>query len=164
MTTRIMSAVRSTENATERAFRQLLFDLGYRFRKYSSSLPGTPDIAFPSERLAIFVDGDYWHARRLRERGTTALKKWLKTPNQSYWLKKFERRVKRDREVNAALRRAGWAVLRFWESDLKKNPAPALRAVSRAIEKRRSSTPLTNRSAMANGRRGNVRNRVLRRR
>ena len=116
-----MAAIRSKENRTERALRQVLHRRGFRFRKYCRHLPGNPDIAFPTERVAVFVDGDYWHGRVLRERGEVALLVSIKNANVDYWAHKFQRNVSRDDAATLALERDGWQVLRYWESDVKRD-------------------------------------------
>ena len=114
-----MSAIRSTGGKTEVALRSILHRRGLRFRKNDARLVGKPDIVFPGARAAVFVDGDYWHARVLREKGPEALYERIKTANRDYWIDKFTKRVKRDDEVTAALEGEGWTVLRFWESDVR---------------------------------------------
>ena len=116
---RNMSAIRSTGGKTEVALRSILHRRGLRFRKNYAKLVGKPDIVFPRARVAVFIDGDYWHARVLREQGPEALYGRIKTANRDYWIDKFTRRVKRDDEVTAALEKDGWTVLRFWESDVR---------------------------------------------
>jgi len=130
---RNMSAIRSTENRTEVALRSALHRSGLRFRKYARDLPGNPDIVFRRARVAVFVDGDFWHARVLREDGLQALRARVAGPNKSYWLQKFQRRVARDDEVNTSLRASGWRVLRFWESELKSTPEKALISIQKAV-------------------------------
>lgn len=137
---RNMAAIRSTENRTERALRQLLHRKGFRFRKYSRDLPGKPDIAFPTERVAVFVDGDYWHGRILRERGEAALLVSIKNPNVDYWANKFRGNVARDAVTTAALERDGWKVLRYWESDAKRDlDGTAERVASLVLQRRGAS-------------------------
>ncbi|MYJ10672.1 MAG: very short patch repair endonuclease, partial [Gemmatimonadetes bacterium] len=125
-----MSAIRSTGGKTEVALRSLLHRRGLRFRKNYAKLIGKPDIVFPGARVAVFIDGDYWHARVLREKGPEALYARIKTANRDYWIDKFTRRVKRDDEVTAVLQEDGWTVLRFWESDVRGD----LEGVADAIE------------------------------
>ena len=79
-------------------------------------LPGSPDIAITKYRIAIFVDGDFWHARGHQE----APGEQIET-NREFWKKKLKRNVERDQEVNEALLEQGWLVLRYWESDVLKN-------------------------------------------
>src|SRR6202023_2421361 len=71
---RNMSAIRSTDNRTERLLRSALHRRGLRFRKYVSDVPGRPEIVFRREHVAVFVDGDYWHCRVLQERGLSAFR------------------------------------------------------------------------------------------
>lgn len=137
-----MAAIRSKENKTERALRHLLHRRGFRFRKYSRHLPGKPDIAFLTERVAVFVDGDYWHGRVLRERGDAALIVSIKNPNVDYWANKFRHNVSRDDAATLALQRAGWAVLRFWESDVKRNLETTADRVSAEVLSRRKTTAI----------------------
>jgi DNA mismatch endonuclease, patch repair protein len=93
--------------------------LGLRYRKNVKTLPGKPDIVFVKARVAIFCDGDFWHGRdwvNLRfklERGT----------NPDYWIAKIKSNIERDLRNNKLLSEAGWLVIRFWETDIKKDPA-----------------------------------------
>src|SRR5262245_57078120 len=116
---RNMSAIRSRDNKTELALRRALHARGLRFRLHVATLYGRPDIIFPREKVAVFVDGDFWHARKLREQGAQALRESIRTPSQAYWLSKFARRIERDDDVTRSLRADGWIVLRYWESEVK---------------------------------------------
>ena len=116
---RNMSAIRSTGGQTEVALRSILHRRGLRFRKNDPRLSGKPDIVFPGARVAVFVDGDYWHARVLRESGPEALERRMKTGNRAYWIEKFTKRIDRDDEVTATLEQEGWTVLRLWESEVR---------------------------------------------
>jgi len=134
---RNMAAIRSTENKTEVALRSELHKLGLRFRKYPPNVTGKPDFVFPSKRVAVFVDGDYWHGRRLLETGSAALAKTLRErPNVDYWLTKFTRNAQRDEEVSADLVASGWLVIRLWESDVKKNVPVFAERIYRLLQKR----------------------------
>src|SRR5690349_11053374 len=120
-----MSAIRSRDNKTEIALRRLLHSFGLRYRLHPTTVFGRPDIVFARERVAVFVDGDYWHARLLREQGPDALRKRFSETNKEYWIPKFTRRVVRDDDVTSTLTYNGWKVLRFWESDLRRDLASA---------------------------------------
>lgn len=106
-----MVANRRRDTGPEVRLRSLLHRAGCRFRcDYSVSagvLTVHVDVAFPRQKLAIFVDGCFWHA--CPEHGTVPV------ANRAYWAPKLARNVQRDREVDAALTVAGWTVLRFWE-------------------------------------------------
>ena len=134
---RNMSAIRSRDNQTERSLRSLLHARGLRFRLHPKAIVGKPDLVFPRERVALFVDGDFWHARLLREEGMHALRTRMKAADTDYWLTKFARRIARDDEVTATLRSSGWVVLRFWESELKADPRPAVRKIEKLVRGRR---------------------------
>lgn len=136
---RNMSAIRSTGNRTEVELRRALHALGLRYRTYRHDLPGRPDIVFPTQRVAVFVDGDYWHGRLLAEHGPAALEakvSRLAEPSRTYWRNKLTRRVDRDRNITTRLNRDGWLVLRFWESDIRPDVAPAAQRIAAAVRRR----------------------------
>jgi DNA mismatch endonuclease, patch repair protein len=132
-----MSAIRSRDNRTEMALRRSLHSLGLRYRLHPAAVLGKPDIVFVRERVAIFVDGDYWHARLLREQGISALSSRLRDEGKDYWITKFTRRVVRDDEVTATLSYQGWLVLRYWESDIRRDVMSTARAIEKAVRTRR---------------------------
>lgn len=128
-----MSAIKSRDNRTELALRSALFALGLRFRLHPSKVAGKPDIVFPAARVAVFVDGDFWHARVLREQGRQALKNRVSGSNSDYWIGKFMRRVVRDDEVTATLEYQGWTVVRFWESDIRRTIDETAAAIAKLV-------------------------------
>ena len=134
-----MSAIRSTGGKTEVALRSMLHRRGLRFRKNYAKLLGKPDIVLPGARVVVFIDGDYWHARVLREKGPEALYDRIKTANRDYWIDKFTKRVKRDDEVTAALETEGWTVLRFWESDVRGDLEGVAELIAAAVRRVRST-------------------------
>jgi len=83
------------------------------FQKHYKHAPGTPDIALPRKRKAVFIDGDFWHGKRLA-------KTIERRGPDDYWVKKVERNIERDREQEATLIENGWRFIRIWESDLKR--------------------------------------------
>jgi DNA mismatch endonuclease (patch repair protein) len=131
-----MGAIRSKQNRTEVTLRKAIFARGLRYRLYRRDLPGKPDLVFVRERVAVFVDGDYWHGRLLIEEGRSAVAKRLaRLPAESrkYWMMKFTKRVERDQEMSRELRQRGWRVLRFWESDVKRDVGRFVERVERAV-------------------------------
>ena len=118
--------------------RSALHQKGYRFRKNVLTLPGKPDIVFCRERVAIFVDGDYWHARILKDSGIEALRQSLKTKNRNFWVTKLQRNYERDIAVTAELEQLCWTVVRVWESDLKRKMDGCVRAIVIILEDKRS--------------------------
>ncbi len=109
-TARNLGAIRSTGNKTEEALRKRLHAGGLRYRMYVGGLPGKPDIVFKGARVAVFVDGDYWHGRLLIEEGWGAVAakfRHLSKKSRAYWREKLSHRVLRDRQVTADLRAMG---------------------------------------------------------
>lgn len=108
-----MSAIRRRDTKPEVRLRSALHRLGHRFRKdYPVRVDGKlvrPDVAFTRRKLAVFVDGCFWHC--CPEHGR------LPKVNDAYWSPKLEANVRRDRQQTAALQSAGWTVLRFWEHE-----------------------------------------------
>lgn len=106
-----MKANRRMDTKPEIALRSALHRRGFRFRKdlpvrFADRLV-RPDIVFTKARVAVFVDGCFWHC--CPEHGSRP------ATNQDYWEPKLDKNVARDQRVNAGLKRAGWTVLRFWE-------------------------------------------------
>ena len=111
-----MQHIRSKDTKAELLLRKALWHKGLRYRKNVKSLPGTPDIVFTKQKIAVFVDGDFWHARGHKDKPGEQV-----ATNKEFWRKKLADNVERDRFVNDALLEQGWLVLRFWESDVKKD-------------------------------------------
>jgi DNA mismatch endonuclease, patch repair protein len=108
-----MRANRRTDTKPEVALRRELHRQGFRYRKdYRLDLSGArvrPDIAFTARRVAVFVDGCFWHC--CPQHGSQPAN------NTWYWKPKLERNVERDRAADAALTAAGWSVVRVWEHE-----------------------------------------------
>ncbi len=107
-----MRANRRSDTKPEVALRSLLHRSGLRFRKdhairRSDGRPVHCDIVFTRRKLAVFVDGCFWHC--CPEHGT------VPKSNQDYWIPKLRRNVGRDKATGLGLQEAGWQVLRFWE-------------------------------------------------
>lgn len=113
-----MQHIKARDTRAEVMLRLALWHRGLRYRKNWQGLPGRPDIVLTRQRIAIFVDGDFWHAH-----GHEACPGEQIATRPEYWRKKLARNVERDRETTAALTQAGWLVLRFWETDIRKDLA-----------------------------------------
>lgn len=105
---------RKAHTAPELLLRQGLWHGGLRYQLHRADLPGTPDIVFATRRLAVFVDGDFWHGRGWATRRA----KLALGHNGAYWTSKIARNMERDRENDRALQAMGWRVLRVWESNI----------------------------------------------
>lgn len=91
-----------------------LFSRGHRYRKNNIRIFGKPDLSFSKYKIAVFIDGEFWHGKNWDEQ-----KDSIKS-NQVYWLPKIENNIKRDHEVTLYLSSNGWTVLRFWGKDVIK--------------------------------------------
>ena len=108
----IMARVRSKGNAsTEEQFVRLLRAHGLTGWRRGVRLLGSPDFVWQRERIAVFVDGCFWHG----------CPRHAETPRsrQEYWREKLRRNARRDRKISHALRAAGWSVVRVWECALR---------------------------------------------
>lgn len=122
--TAVMKGNRRRDTLPERHLRSELHRRGLRYRVDFLLRAGIvkvrPDIVFTRRRIAVFVDGCYWHA--CPEHGTSPAR------NKGYWLPKLQRNVDRDRRVDDALRNAGWVVLRVWEHENVEAAADGIQA------------------------------------
>jgi DNA mismatch endonuclease (patch repair protein) len=106
----VMSRIRGKNTKPELVvFRYLRREKIY-FQKHYKKAPGSPDVALPRKRIAVLIDGDFWHGRHYA-------KKKEKLP-EVYWQGKIAANIARDKRNMAKLRRSGWRVMRVWESDL----------------------------------------------
>ena len=138
LVSRRMRAVRRKNTAPEEALRKELRRNRLQYRSNQPLLPGKPDIVLTRYKIALFVDGDFWHGNQWKIRGYRSLKSQLeRVSNKKYWLAKITRNIERDKRVNEELRQLGWKVIRFWESDLKLNISRCLNDVRKAIRSRR---------------------------
>lgn len=105
----MMAGIKGRNSRPEMLVRRALFAMGYRFRLHRRDLPGTPDIAMPGRKIAIFVHGCFWHVHREC--------KYAKTPSTrtEFWSAKLRGNVDRDQRAIDALAEMGWRVLIVWE-------------------------------------------------
>lgn len=137
VSSRILRAVHAEDTGPELALRRALHRRGARYRLHDSRLPGRPDLVFAAKRLAVFVDGDFWHGRGYRERGFASLTEQFAHWNRgAWWLRKIQGNVARDRRVTRSLRRRGWGVIRVRDSVLARSPESAVALVLRALKAR----------------------------
>ena len=95
-----MSRIKSKDTGPEVRVRSALHRRGLRFRKHVSELPGKPDVVFPRARVAVFVDGGFWHV-------------------SEFWKNKIDATIARDQMDRARLTEMGWTVVRLWQHELK---------------------------------------------
>jgi DNA mismatch endonuclease, patch repair protein len=119
-----MSRVKGKDTGLERLVRSGLQKRGLRFRKHVKNLPGRPDVVFHGARVAVFVDGDFWHGYRF------AL--WAHQVSE-FWQRKIQGNRERDRRNFARLRRQGWKVIRIWQHELEKDVAEQLDRIVESV-------------------------------
>ena len=110
-----MRAIKSTATKEEVRLAKTLWHLGYRYRKNNNSVFGKPDLTFKKYKIAIFVDGEFFHGKDWETE-----KERIKS-NREFWYKKIERNIQRDIEVSSYLKLQKWEVLRFWSKEVKKD-------------------------------------------
>ncbi len=108
----IMSRIRGKDTKIEKKVQETLSTMKIKFEKHYR-VNGNPDFALPRKKIAIFVDGDFWHGYNFKKREN-------KLPD--YWVNKIKRNMKRDRKNNKELKKLGWKVLRVWEHSIMKSP------------------------------------------
>ena len=122
-----MSKIRSKNTKAELiVFRELRKRKIY-FQKHYKKAVGSPDIAFPRKKMAIFIDGDFWHGRNFAKDKNRLPKK--------YWREKIGTNILRDKKKGARLKRKGWKILRLWESDILKDEENALSKIISFLDK-----------------------------
>lgn len=116
--------MRNRDTALERPIRSALHRRGLRFRKHVRELPGSPDVVFPRARVAVFVDGDFWHGYRFPA--------WEHKVTD-FWRVKIRKNRERDRRNFRALRRMGWKVIRIWQHQMKRDLQSCIRKIQAAV-------------------------------
>jgi DNA mismatch endonuclease (patch repair protein) len=122
-----MSRIKSVDTSIEILLRKALWKKGIKYRKNYKSLSGSPDIAITKYRIAIFCDGEFWHGQNWGNK-----KNRIKN-NSAYWIKKIERNICRDNEINRLLSRLGWTVLRFWGNEIRHDIDSCVEAIMETI-------------------------------
>lgn len=124
---RNMQAIKASGTKSEILLAKTLFSKGYRYRKNDKTVFGKPDLTFKKIKLAIFVDGEFWHGKDWE------LRKNDFKSNHEFWFKKIEGNMERDQKVNEELNKQGWFVLRLWSKDVEKNLNLCLNQIESAI-------------------------------
>ncbi len=133
-----MQHIKSADTKPERILRKKLWHSGYRYRKNYKSLPGKPDIALTKYKICVFVDSEFFHGKDFdggyKSRKYSSLREQLEhSSNSEFWLKKIQRNMERDREVNAKLHGLGWTVIRLWSQDVLKNTEGCFHIIEESI-------------------------------
>lgn len=110
-----MSKVKLKGGKAETLLAKALWQKGYRYRKNDKRLPGSPDIAILRHRIAVFVDGEFWHGKDWR------IRKDKFKRNREYWIQKIEENIARDIRNDQLLTQSDWTPIHFWEKEVLKN-------------------------------------------
>ena len=118
---RVMSSIKGKNTKPETTIRKILWSQGFRYRIHDRSIVGTPDISSKKEKLAIFIDGCFWHG----------CKRCYKEPksNVGFWREKILNNRKRRNSVRTQLRREGWKVQEFWEHQVNSDPQSIINSI-----------------------------------
>jgi len=127
----IMSRIKGKNSKPEMILRRALWAKNIRFRLHDKTLPGSPDIVIKKYKLAIFVDGEFWHGFEWKKRSDQ-----IKS-NRLFWIPKIERNMQKDELANRALRNMGYTVFRFWSQDILKKLPTVINQIELFLETRR---------------------------
>ena len=130
ITSKIMSAIKAKNTKPELALRNALWHNGLRgYRKHWKIVPGKPDIAFPGKKVAIFVNGCFWHRCPYCNPSTPK-------SNLEFWNTKFEKNTQRDINKISQLNQLGWETVTIWECELKKDITQSIEKIKATVEKK----------------------------
>jgi DNA mismatch endonuclease (patch repair protein) len=123
-----MSQIKGINTGPEIKFRKFLFGTRIRGYRVTSKVVGKPDITFTKYKIAIFIDGCYWHKCPL----------CFKEPNtnKKFWKEKINSNIKRDQKINNILLKDGWKVIRFWEHEINGNIEKCFQKLFLELKKR----------------------------
>jgi DNA mismatch endonuclease (patch repair protein) len=124
----LMRKIRSDKTAPEILLQKALRKEKIKFKKNCVNVIGKPDIALIDRKIAIFVDGEFWHGYRWKQK-----KKKIKD-NRDYWIPKIERNIARDKKNNRKLRESGWQVIRFWQQQLIKDIPKCIQKIKKNLK------------------------------
>ncbi len=119
-----MSRIKSENTKPEKIIFNILEELNIKFEKHYP-VYGKPDIAFPEKKIAVFIDGEFWHGKDF--------KTW-QDKLSTFWRKKIGENIKRDRRTERKLRAEGWHIIHFWNKKVVKNPELSLKRLFRFID------------------------------
>lgn len=119
-----MAKVKNKDTNIELIIRKRLWRLGCRYR-VNYKIAGSPDIAFPGKKVAIFCDGDFWHGKNYKKEHSGYKK---------FWKEKIAVNIERDKRVDRKLKNEDWKVLRFWKSEILKEPDKCVEKIVSALE------------------------------
>lgn len=131
ITSKIMSAIKGKNTKPELILRKALWSAGLNgYRLHWEKVPGRPDVAFPGNKIAIFVNGCFWHR-------CPHCKPSMPKSNLLFWKEKFRKNILRDKIKIKALKKQGWSTIVIWECQLKNNLSKPLNKIRKITDKKR---------------------------
>jgi len=124
-----MSRIKGKDTGLETRVRSELHKRGFRFRKHLKELPGKPDIVFTKAKVAVFINGDFWHGYRFST--------WEHKVSD-FWKTKISKNRERDAKNHRRLRDMGWTVIRLWQHDLERDFEGSIGKIVSALKKERA--------------------------
>ncbi len=124
-----MSRIKGKDTGLEMRVRSELHRRGFRFRKHVKELPGKPDVVFTKAKVAVFIDGDFWHGYRFPS--------WEHKVSD-FWKQKINKNRERDRRNHRKLKEMGWTVIRLWQHDLERDFQECIERIIAAVNEARS--------------------------
>lgn len=131
----LMRKIKAKNTTPEIVLRKTLWNEGIRYRKENKEIIGNPDISLKKYKIAIFIDGEFWHGYNWQEK-----KEKIKS-NREYWIRKIESNIARDKKNNQMLYEQNWIVLRFWEHEIKKELNKCIDKIKNAIASQPHTLP-----------------------
>lgn len=127
-TSRVMSANKAKNTKPEMILRKMLWHSGLKgYRLHWEKVPGRPDIAYPKRKVAIFINGCFWHR-------CPHCNLPLPKSNIEFWRNKFNKNKERDKRKEQALKKVGWKVFTIWECTIKKDPDKVIKEVKKYLK------------------------------
>lgn len=123
-----MSRVKSKNTTPEKLMFSMLKGAGYKFKKHYSVM-GKPDIAFHKYKIAVFIDGEFWHGKDYEI---------LKNKLSPFWVKKIGDNIMRDKKVSRELKLGGWHIMRFWDKQIINKPRLSFKRLVQFLENTKS--------------------------
>jgi DNA mismatch endonuclease (patch repair protein) len=124
-----MSRIKGKDTGLEMRVRSELHRRGFRFRRHVKELPGKPDVVFTKAKVAVFIDGDFWHGYRFPS--------WEHKVSD-FWKQKINKNRERDRRNHRKLKEMGWTVIRLWQHDLERDFQECIERIIAAVNEARS--------------------------
>lgn len=125
----LMQRIKSDKTTPEILLQKALRKEKIKFKRNYTRLYGAPDIVLAEKKIAIFIDGEFWHGYQWKKK-----KKKIKA-NRLYWIPKIERNILRDRHNNQKLKKDGWKVIRFWQKQIEGDLPACLNKVKDMMNK-----------------------------